>query len=218
MIELDVRLTLDGVPVVIHDPDVATTTDGSGLVHELTLTQVRALRAGQDPARSARVPTLREALTFLRGRSAVEIDLKNDPSEPGFDEKHIVAGEVSKLVNELGVEAALLSSTNPETVERVRRHAPGAITGVEIEGDENLWDWIDYSATGGHAFLLPNAEAVLSSGQDFVESAHARGIQIDAWTVDDPETMSELFAWGVDAVETNDPEVAAPIRDRARRR
>src|SRR5713226_6958835 len=84
MIELDVRLTADGVPVVIHDPDVATTTDGFGFVHELTLTQVRALHAGTDPAVPAGVPTLREALTFLRGWGAVEIDIKNDPGEPGF--------------------------------------------------------------------------------------------------------------------------------------
>ncbi len=85
-----------------------------------------------------------------------------------------------------------------------------------FEDCESLWEWIDYSVARGHAFPLPNADAVLSTGKDFVERAHARGVRIDVWTVDDPETIAELFAWGVDAVETNDPELAAPIRDRAR--
>ena len=95
VIELDARLTADGVPVVMHDAEVATTTDGSGFVHELTLAQVRALRAG--PAPRGSVPTLRQALAFLRGRATVEIDLKNEPGEPGFDGTHRVAAEALRL-------------------------------------------------------------------------------------------------------------------------
>jgi glycerophosphoryl diester phosphodiesterase len=217
MIELDVRLTADGIPVVLHDADVATTTDGSGLVHELTLTQVRELRAGADPGVLASVPTLHEALSFLRGRTAVEIDIKNDPGEPGFDgNRQIAAGEVLKLLNELDLRSVLVSSANPETVQWVKWHAPETATGVEIEDCEDVWKWLDYSTTLGHAFLLPSAEAVLSTGKDFAERAHALGVQIDAWTVDDPAMISKLFAWGVDTVETNDPELAVPIRDRAR--
>ena len=41
-------------------------------------------------------------------------------------------------------------------------------------------------------------------------------MRVGTWTVDDPEEIAELFAWGVDAVETNMPEIAAPIRDAAR--
>ena len=52
----------------------------------------------------------------------------------------------------------------------------------------------------------------------FVDLAHARGILIDAWTANDPRTVSELFAWGVDTVETDDPEMAVPLRDQARAR
>lgn len=218
MIELDVRLTADGIPVVIHDPDVATTTDGSGLVNELTLQQVRALRVGTGQVEPTGVPTLREALRVLHGRAAVEIDIKNDPADPGFDGKETTAHEVVKILDELQLAPALVTSTNPETIEWVKRHAPRLATGVEIEAFEDLWQWLDYSIKLGHSFLLPDAEAVLSTGKDFVARAHVLGIQIDAWTVDDPETISELFAWGVDTVETNDPEMAVPIRDRVRRR
>jgi glycerophosphoryl diester phosphodiesterase len=117
MIELDVRLTTEGVPVVIHDPDVAATTDGTGLVHELSLHQVKKLHAGTASAMRAGVPTLREALELLSGQAAVEIDIKNDPGEPGFDTAETTASEVVRLLDKLRFSAALVTSTNPQTVE-----------------------------------------------------------------------------------------------------
>src|SRR5262252_7410827 len=112
VIELDARLTADGVPVVMHDADVATTTDGSGFVHELTLAQVSALRAGRDPARRVRVATLRQALAYLRGRATVKIDLRNQPGEPGFDGTHRVAAEALRLVHELRLGPVIVASAN----------------------------------------------------------------------------------------------------------
>ena len=217
MIELDVRLTADGVPVVIHDPDVAATTDGAGLVHELTVRQLKALRVAAGPAPPTSLPTLREALAFLHGRAAIEIDIKNDPGDPGFDAAHGTAGHVVDLLHELQIRSALVTSTNPATVEWVRKRAPEVPTGVEIEAFDDPWPWLEYSARYGHAFLLPDAAALLNAGQQLVDRAHALGIQIDAWTVDDPETIAQLFAWGVDTVETDDPQTAVEVRDRIRR-
>ena len=216
VIELDARLTADGVAVVMHDADIATITDGAGFVHELTLAQVRALRAGPGRAPRGSVPTLRQALAFLRGRATVEIDLKNEPGEPGFDGTHQVAAEALRLVHELRLGPVILASSNPETMEWVRRHHPDAVTGVEVGAGEDLGDWIDYAAGQGHAFLMPDAAAVLSAGADFVARAHAHGVLVDVWTVNDPETVSGLFSWGTDLVETDDPELAIPVRNRAR--
>lgn len=217
MIELDVRLTADGVPVVIHDADVAMTTDGTGLVHELTLAQVKALHAGTARAGQASVPTLNEALEYLAGRAAVEIDIKNDPGEPGFDAAETTASEVVRLLDKLSFRAALVTSTHPETVEWVRRRAPQVATGVEIEASADPWRWLEYSAACGHAFLLPDAAVLLNTGKEVVRRAHALGLLVDAWTVDDPQTISQLFAWGVDTVETDDTHTAVAIRDRVRR-
>lgn len=217
MIELDVRLTADGVPVVIHDQDVALTTDGTGLISELTMAQVTDLNAGARWQRRESVPTLREALTLLRGRAAVEIDVKNDPGEPGYDpSRQVLADEVLKLLDALRFASAIVTSENPRTVEWVRRHAPWIATGVEAEGSADLGDLLVYSAARGYAFVLPSADAVLAAGREFADHAHELGVQLDVWTVDDPDTVAELFAWGVDAIETNDPAMAAPIRDQAR--
>jgi len=68
VVEFDVRLTGDGVAVVMHDADVARTTDGSGIVRSLTLADVRALRIALPGGGAAGVPTLEEALRALAGR------------------------------------------------------------------------------------------------------------------------------------------------------
>ena len=218
MVELDVRLTADGIPVVMHDQDVARTTDGSGFVNELPLAEVKELSAGTFQGRRVGVPTLREALESLRGLVAVQIDIKNDPAEAGFDAaSQAVAERVLLTLEATGFASVIVSSENPETADWVRRQAPEIATGVEIDGRADLGGWLSYSADRGHAFMLPNADAVLHSGMEFVAHAHALGVEVDAWTVDDPAAISELFAWGVDTIETNDPVMAVPLRDLARR-
>jgi len=72
MVELDLRETEDGHLVCLHDPDVSSTTNGTGLVSQLTLDEIRSLDAGE----SQRVPLLEEALDFARGRIGVNIDVK----------------------------------------------------------------------------------------------------------------------------------------------
>jgi len=85
MVEFDVRLTADGVPVVLHDADVSRTTDGRGLVHELTFEELRRFSAGRWEGRRLTVPSLREVLELLSGRAGVDIEVKHLPGEPGYD-------------------------------------------------------------------------------------------------------------------------------------
>src|SRR5262245_43462516 len=75
IVELDVRLSLDGVPVVMHDPVVDRTTDGTGFVHELTAAELASLRAGPGAA----VPTFAEVLEVVSGRAAIAVEVKNIP-------------------------------------------------------------------------------------------------------------------------------------------
>lgn len=83
IVELDVKVTCDGVPVLMHDETVDATTDGSGRIEDMTFAQVRALRLkarkGDDPdipLTDHRVPSLQEALRVAKGRIFVDLDLK----------------------------------------------------------------------------------------------------------------------------------------------
>lgn len=213
MVEFDVRLTADGVPVVLHDADVSRTTDGRGLVHELTWEELRRLSAGRPGGPREPVPSLREALELLSGRAGADVEIKHLPGEAGFE-----PGREAVLEAALAeIEAArfdgpvVVTSFNPATVRRSRELAPDVPTGllttaaVEVEGALRL-------ATGeGHDFLLPEASAVLAAGPAFVERVHGAGLRLGTWTVDDPTTIATLFGWGVDAVATNDPAAALAV-------
>src|SRR5688500_3693889 len=83
IVEFDVRLSRDGVAVVMHDPRVERTTDGTGAVHELTSIELAAMNAGSVQV-PQRIPTLADVLDLLSGRAGVAIEIKNLPGEPGF--------------------------------------------------------------------------------------------------------------------------------------
>lgn len=84
IIEIDVRLTKDGVPVLMHDDTVDRMTDGQGKVKELSFEQISALRlVGKDDRPTEhRVPTLTEAMLAAKGRILVDLDLKTGDVEP----------------------------------------------------------------------------------------------------------------------------------------
>jgi glycerophosphoryl diester phosphodiesterase len=217
-VELDVRLTVDAVAVVMHDLDVSRTTDGSGFVHALTLSEVKRLDASGGDGPRAEVPTLREALELLSGRAGVNIEIKNVPGEPAFDSPHEAAAEmVVRTLTDLAFPGpVLVSSFNWLSIERIQELDGAIPTGFLTSAVFDPGAALVYVRSRGHAFVLPQAEALFEAGEAFVEEAHADGVRVGTWTVDDPEAIGRLFTMGVDAVATNDPATAVAVRDRIR--
>jgi glycerophosphoryl diester phosphodiesterase len=218
LVELDVRLTADGVAVVLHDVDVSATTDGSGFIHNLTLEEVKGLDASGGKGPRAEVPTLREALHVLSGLVGVNVEVKNLPGEPAFDSpSEVAAEEVVRLLEETRFSGpVVVSSFNWLSIERVLQMDPAIPTGFLTTGMIDPRAALMYVRSREHRYVLPQAPALLEAGSVFVDEAHDHGIQVGTWTVDDPEVIEQLFAMGVDAVATNDPAMAVPIRDRFR--
>jgi glycerophosphoryl diester phosphodiesterase len=217
-VELDVRMTADEVPVVMHDLDVSITTDGSGFVHQLTLAEIKALDASKGAGPRTEVPTLAEALDLLSGRVGVNIEIKNLPGEPAFDSPKEAAAEATvRLLAEHGFDGPLLvCSFNWLSIERVRAMDGAIETGFLTTALIEPWAALVYVKANGHRFVLPQAPVLFEAGRPFVDAAHADGVRVGTWTVDDPTAIAELFEMGVDAVATNDPAVAVPVRDRFR--
>jgi glycerophosphoryl diester phosphodiesterase len=220
VVELDVRLTADGVLVILHDMDVSAVTDGSGLVHRLSLKEVKALDASGGRGARAEIPTLQEALELLSGRAGVNVEVKNLPGEPAFDSpREEVAEEVVRTLGDAAfVGSVLVSSFNWLSIERVRELEPGVATGFLTTALIDPSAALVYARSRGHAYVLPQAPALFEAGPAFVEEAHGDGLRVGTWTVDLAEGIERLFAMGVDAVATNVPEVAVPIRDAFRAR
>jgi glycerophosphoryl diester phosphodiesterase len=206
VVELDVRLTADGVAVVAHDPGLGRVTDGAdeGLVHELTAEAIRRAAPG--------IPTLEEACALAAGRGGLDLEIKNVPWDPAFDP----SGErVLEAALDVAARAfpgpLLLSSFNRRTLERSRVLAPGLPTGLLVLPDVPLADELEYAVEVGHAFVLPAVEALLAEGERFVRAAHMSGLRVGTWVVDDALTQETLFRWGVDAVASNDPAAAVAV-------
>jgi glycerophosphoryl diester phosphodiesterase len=114
-IELDVRLTRDGHVVVMHDASVDRTTDGNGVVAEMTLAEVQTLKCGGTEP----VPTLEETLGLARGRCKLLVEIK----PPG------IADEVVTVIRAEGMVAdCTISAFDEPTLLRVKELEPGLAT------------------------------------------------------------------------------------------
>lgn len=206
-VEFDVRMTADGQAVVMHDPDVSRTTDGSGLVAEMSLEDIRKLG----------VPTLEEALQCLSGRTAADIEIKNRPGERDFtpDRESGVDATLEALDAVAFSGQVIVSSFHPASIAHSRALRPDVPTGLLTEYEVDADEALTRAASQGHPWVLPFVSNVLDAPDGFAERVHGAGILLGVWIADDPETASRLFELGADAVATNDPRAIVPIRDAA---
>jgi glycerophosphoryl diester phosphodiesterase len=203
-VELDVHLSADGVPVVIHNFDVDGLTDGIGKVTDKTLAELKELDAGEKFApqfAGERIPTLAEVLEALEGKLLVNVELKDvSPAGVGLEEP------VAEVVRQHGMESKVLfSSFNPFTLRRMRPLAPNIPSGLLYAHDLPTYlrrAWLGPFTP--HEARHPDAEM---TDARLVKWCHARKLRINVWTVDDPAEMKRLIALGVDGIITNKPDV-----------
>ncbi len=199
MVETDVQLTADGVPVLLHDATLERTTSGLGLVRDRSLAEIRALDAGSWFApRYAfeTVPTLEELLEWAAGETPVCIEIKNGPVYyPGIEEKVVEA-----LRRHSMVERAVVISFDHLAVLRVKGLCPECICGVLYACRP-----VESAALA----LAARAEVILPHwgylDGDTVEEVHRRGLAVSGWTADREEEMRWLASIGVDGIATNYP-------------
>jgi glycerophosphoryl diester phosphodiesterase len=217
LVELDVRLSADGVAVVIHDPDVSRTTDGSGWVHEMTFEQLRTLNAGT-PERPEPIPTLREVLEVARGRGGVVVEIKNIPGEPAYEQEgeSIVEAAVAEVEAVAFDGPIVIISFNPRSILAAKALAPATPTGFLFTHALDPETALSLVLGGGHAFAFPGYRVIVSTDRRFVERAHSEGLRVGTWTVDDRQTFRALLDRDVDAIASNDPAMGLEVLSRWR--
>lgn len=201
MIELDVQLSADDALVVFHDADVSRTTNGKGKVRELTLEQLRSLDAGSwfDP-RFAGEPilTLEEVLELVGKRARLNVEIKA-PREDG----KVLIPKLLATLEQFGVAGeTLVSCFDWWFLGDVRAQHSRVPLGLLWSDPLIPWPW-DRAAKMNAHHLHP-LWAVVSRAQ--VAEAHAHGMSVYAWTVNDPPTMVELLQMGVDGIITDFPD------------
>ncbi len=213
-VEFDVRLAADGTAVVMHDPGVERTTDGTGLIRDLTLGEIKRLSIRTADGGTTEVPTLEETLARLSGRVAVDVEIKNIPGEPGFDGQRELAVEATlRALDRTGFAGpVLLSSFNPLSLARSRVLAPDVPTGLLTTDAVEARAALAYAISEGHPWILPFVGTVLAAGEGFVDEARDAGVTVGVWITDDPAAALDLWRAGVTAVATNDPAALVAAR------
>jgi glycerophosphoryl diester phosphodiesterase len=194
-VEVDVRMTADGVLVLCHDMD-ARRVGGS-------TTPIRALTAAELPVGVGRLDAVLDA---ARGRGQLILEVKNAPGEVDFDAP---LGRVAHALCDLllargSVDDVVVSSFDWFAIETVRARLPGVPTAFVTPIGVAAEACVAYAVDNGHDQCHPHVSAVLVQPEQ-VALAHVVGLEIACWTVDDPQDVRELAAAGVDAVITNDP-------------
>jgi glycerophosphoryl diester phosphodiesterase len=191
-IELDVRLSRDGVPMVIHDATLDRTTSAAGPVSARTADELAQLTVGGTTG----VPRLEEVLQEIALPILLEI------KEPGAQES--VAGVLLRME---AADRVVVASAHDEALEAFRS-AP-FLVGASARDILRLWlapvrglpelRCVAYSVPWRHRGVLPVPT------RRFVAHAHALGASVHVWTVDDPALAHRLWARGVSGIVTNDP-------------
>lgn len=197
-IELDVQLSADGALAVIHDETVDRTTTGTGAVADLPMDQLAALG----------VPTLDEVFAAVAPTGMlVNVELKNGINfYPGIEQKVLAAIEAAGLR-----ERVLVSSFNHYSLKTLQQLDRGIPVGLLFA--EGLYLPWEYAAGFGARAIHPALPFLQVPG--VVEYAHAAGIEVNVWTVDEPDHLAACVRLGVDAIITNRPDDALAARGRA---
>jgi glycerophosphoryl diester phosphodiesterase len=210
-VEVDVRLSADGVPVLLHDPTLQRTTDGRGALARTRLEAVRRLDAGSgfDAAFAGEpVPTLAEFLTAaLTLGIGVNLELKGHPGDPLALTRAVLA--VAQPLWQpgglgFGRPPPLLSSFDLPCLEAAAQLAPDWPRGVLLDLIDRDWPaWADgLDATA----IIVNHQRL--SSPDLVAELGDGGRAVLVYTVNDPQRARRLRAWGVAAVISDRPDRA----------
>jgi glycerophosphoryl diester phosphodiesterase len=227
VLEMDAHLTQDGQIVLMHDERVDRTSNGTGLIEDMTLDELKKLDAAYQwspddgktfPYRGqgVTVPTLEELFgQFPQMRYVIEIKkTQNSIDKPlctlirkyNMQNKVMVASfhdEAMANFRKTCPEIATSGSWNEVTpfVLLSKLHLTGFLRDLPYKSLQ-----VPYETS--ESFGIP----IMT--REFIALAHARNVRIEPWTVDDPELMKKYISWGVDGIMTDSPDIMLKILSR----
>lgn len=203
MIELDIHLSSDGCPMVVHDANLARTTNGAGLVTQHTRAEIQRLDAGQ----GEKIPTLAEAIDLVRGRAGLYIEMKGQHT-PGPMIKVLRATDF--------LDQAIAGSFYPWLPQKAKFLEPKIRTSILISSSDRESDYIDWALAVGADYVHPCWERVAPEPHklltpDLISAIRRRNLGIVLWHEERPSELQELVQMDIDGICTNTPDILASI-------
>ncbi len=223
VLEMDLHITKDGELVLIHDETVDDTTDGTGVVEEMTLAEIQQLDAGYDwspddggtyPFRGLgiTIPTLEEIFqTFPDYRMTIEIKkTEGSMAEPFCD-----------LIREYEMQDRLVvASFHDERMDDFRQVCPEVATSSARQETTTfvlltkVFMGRIYSPQFQSLQVPRENSGITVLTPSFVRAAHERSLAVEPWTIDNPDEMRQLIEWGVDGIMTDRPDLMLEVLGR----
>ncbi|WP_191566352.1 glycerophosphodiester phosphodiesterase [Bacillus idriensis] len=211
-IEVDLQMTKDGKLIAMHDETVDRTTDGTGLVKDYTLEQIKQLDAGswfnekypqyanQDYA-GLKVPTLEEVFQKFGKNAKYYIETKSPEVYPGMEK------ELLRLVNdyEINKKTLLVQSFSPLSLKTMNELDPSVML-VQLLSYKTNAVITDAEIAAIKQYAMGVGPNYTYLNQDYVQKVVGSGLEIHPYTVNDKETMKKLIDWGVTGMFTNFPD------------
>jgi glycerophosphoryl diester phosphodiesterase len=223
VLELDAKLTKDSVPVVFHDDTLDRTTNCTGLVADKTLAELASCKAdilgapGNDLETASAlepvpIPTLAEVLAFAKADGiGVNLEIKNYFTDDDWDNgTGTFANRVMDVVLQSKIPArqVIIQSFTPDNLDIAARRMPDAEIAVLAlaccpdvavnTADTRGWEW---------------ASPAWPVSKAYVDDAHARGVRVVPYTINQRDDVLAAAEAGVDALITDDPLMALKTLD-----
>jgi glycerophosphoryl diester phosphodiesterase len=199
--EIDVQLTSDDVPVLLHDTTLDRTTNLTGPIREHSFAEVEAADAGGGES----VPSLADVLALVAGRLSVMCELKATPGDDALDS--LLTDRVADVIAD--AEAApwtAIQSCQREIVERSREVAPSIpVTRISAPQTEDQVEQLISGTVRRGAQAISVRDSSITPA--LVLSAKQRHLTVWTWTPDSADEWDRVIDAGVDGIITNYPKL-----------
>ena len=191
-VEFDAHLTKDGEIVVIHDDDTYSLTGTHSLIRDNTLEQIKMLDAGE----GEQIPTLQELIAIAKGKIALQLEIKSTG---------LLVRMVQILREENLIQNSIVSCFMFDELVKLKKIEPkikiGFLLPAELVRSQSIKRKIIKCEREGFFAIHPHFSTV---DKEIVDFAHANGLKIYVWTVNDRSIMKDLIQLGVDGIITDD--------------
>ncbi len=203
MLELDVHLSREGHPMVIHDTDLSRTTNGTGRVTDLSLTQIKRFDAGL----GERVPTLDEVIELARDRAKLYIELKGQSAPE----------QVVKTLQKADfLDQVIVGSFYPWLPQKIKFLEPRIRTSVLIRLEDRQADFVAWTLAVEADYVHPYWESGSTTPHELltptlIANFRQHGLGIPLWHEERPAELRELVKLDVDGICTDKPDLLSQI-------
>lgn len=195
-VEVDVRLTADGVAVCLHDPDLLRVAGFPNLVRQMTYDELRGVPLPNGDV----VPRLEDVTEVVRGRGLIVVEVKHDPAD-----RRPIAAVVTTVLRKAGLDdGVVFSSFSSRLLDHARRLDPrlrrALVTGPGVPAAAGL----HRAVAAGHSELHAHLRTVLAD-HEIADRARQHGCRLRCWTVNREVDARLLSIAGVTCLITDDP-------------